>query len=135
MSLRDYHILISHSWDYGDDYRTIKSWLDSAGYFKWSDYSVRIENPIDANSKAELKQRIANRISSCSCVIVLAGMYVAYSEWIDFEIETALRYNKPIIGVRPLGQLRVPDEVSSNADIMVGWTRDGIVSAVRQYAL
>lgn len=62
-------------------------------------------------------------------------MYVAYSEWIDFEIETALRYNKPIIGVRPRGQLRVPDAVSSNADIMVGWTRDGIVSAVRQYAL
>ena len=24
MSLRDYHILISHSWDYSDDYRTIK---------------------------------------------------------------------------------------------------------------
>lgn len=121
--------------NYSDDYRTLKSWLDSAGYFKWSDYSVPIENPIDAKSRAELKQRIANRISCCSCVIVLTGMYVAYSEWIDFEIETALRYSKPIIGARPRGQLRVPDAVSSNADIMVGWTRDGIVSAVRQYAL
>ena len=62
-------------------------------------------------------------------------MYVAYSEWIDFEIETALRYNKPIIGVRPRGQMRVPDAVSSNADVMVGWTRDGIIDAVRQHSL
>lgn len=135
MSLRDYHILISHSWDYSDDYRTIKDWFDSTGYFMWSNYSVPIENPIDARSKAELKQRIANRISCCSCVIVLSGMYVAYSEWIDFEIETALKFNKPIIGVKPRGQQHVPYAVSSNADIMVGWTRDGIVNAVRKYAL
>lgn len=62
-------------------------------------------------------------------------MYVAYSEWIDFEIETALRYNKPIIGVRSRGQMHVPYAVSSNANVMVGWTRDGIVNAVREYAL
>lgn len=135
MSLRDYHIFISHSWDYSNEYRTLKDWFNAAAYFKWSDYSVPIENPIDARSKAELKQRISNKISSCSCVIVLSGMYVAYSEWIDFEIETALRFNKPIIGVRPLGQMRIPYEVSSNADVMVGWTRDGIVDAVRQHSL
>lgn len=135
MSLRDYHILISHSWDYSDGYRTIKDWFDSTSYFMWSDYSVPIERPIDARSKAELQQKITNRILNCSCVIVLSGMYVAYSEWIDFEIETALRYNKPIIGVKPRGQMRVPYAVSSNADIMVGWTRDSIVSAVREYAL
>lgn len=135
MSLRDYHILISHSWDYSDDYRTIRDWLDSTGYFMWSNYSVPIERPIDARSKAELQQKITNRISNCSCVIVLSGMYVAYSEWIDFEIETALKFNKPIIGVKPRGQQHVPYAVSSNADIMVGWTRDGIVNAVRQFAL
>lgn len=135
MSLRDYHIFISHSWDYSDDYRTLKDWFNTSAYFKWSDYSVPIENPIDARSKAELKRRISNKISSCSCVIVLSGMYVVYSEWIDFEIETALKFNKPIIGVRPRGQMRVPYEVSSNADVIVGWTRDGIVDAVRQHSL
>ena len=39
-SLRDYHILISHSWDYNSDYNTIKGWLDNANNFKWTNYSV-----------------------------------------------------------------------------------------------
>lgn len=29
-SLRNYHILISHSWDYDSDYQKIKGWLDEA---------------------------------------------------------------------------------------------------------
>ncbi len=26
--LRDYHILISHSWDYNSDYEMLKDWFD-----------------------------------------------------------------------------------------------------------
>ena len=135
MSLRDYHILISHSWDHYDDYRTIKGWLDSASYFEWTNYSVPIEKPIDVKSKIELREKLDNRIALCSCVIVLSGMYVSYSEWIDFEINVALKYGKPIIGVKPWGQSRVPRAVSFNATTMVGWTRDSVVRAVRDCAL
>ena len=82
-SLRDYHILISHSWDYNTDYETIKEWLDDASNFMWTNYSVPITKPLDVNGKRELKEKLRNRISLCSCVIILSGMYVSYSEWID----------------------------------------------------
>ena len=97
--LRDYHILISHSWDYSNQYETIRNWLSTAPNFNWSDFSVPITRPLTVNSENELKKKLWDRISVCSCVIVLSGMYVTYSEWIDYEIDTALGLKKPIIGI------------------------------------
>ena len=132
-SLRNYHILISHSWDYSSDYETIKGWLDDAKNFSWTNYSVPLSKPLDVKTKRELKEKIRSRISFC--VIILSGMYVSYSEWIDYEIDTALELGKPIIGVRPRGQERIPTKVSNNADVMVGWSSASVVQAVRDYAL
>ena len=134
-TLRNYHIMISHSWDYDKHYRTIKEWLDNAPYLDWTDYSVPFTRPITANGVNELKQKISTRISLCSCVIILSGMYVAYSDWIDYEIDTAVVKGKPIIGVRPWGQERVPQKVHDNADTMVFWNSASIVDAVRRYSL
>ena len=134
-NLRDYHILISHSWDYSNQYETIREWLNGAPYFCWTDYSVPINRPLLFSGVKNLKQQIRTRISLCSCVIILSGMYVDYSDWIDFEIDTALALGKPIIGVRPWGQERIPAKVQDNACVMVGWNSDSIVNAVRRYAL
>lgn len=134
-NLRDYHILISHSWDYSNQYKTISDWLDATPYFRWTDYSVPITKPLSSNSANDLKRKIRTRISLCSCVIILSGMYVAYSDWIDFEIDTAVSMGKPIIGVKPWGQERIPAKVLNNADTMVGWNSSVIVDAIRRYAL
>ncbi len=134
-ALRNYHILISHSWDYDADYQTIKGWLDNANNFSWTNYSVSLSNPLDVNSKRELKEKIRNRISLCSCVIILSGMYVSYSEWINYEIDVALELGKPIIGIKPRGQERIPLKISNNADVMVGWMSSSVIQAVREYAL
>ena len=133
--LKEYHILISHSWDYSNHYQTVCAWLNSTNYFRWSNYSVPLTNPLDVNSKRELKEKLRNRIFSSSCIIVLSGMYVDYSDWIDFEMETAKGYRKPIIGVRPWGQERTPLKVQEYADIMVGWNSASVVQAVRDYAI
>lgn len=134
-SLRDYHIMISHSWDYTADYETIKGWLDDAKNFTWTNYSVPLSKPLETKSKKELREKLYARISLCSSIIILSGMYVSYSEWIDYEIDTALKLGKPIIGIKPRGQERIPIKVSSNADVMVGWTSASVVQAVRDYSL
>jgi len=96
---------------------------------------VPITNPLDVNSKKELKEKLKNRISNCSCIIVLSGMYVAYSEWIDYEIDTAKELGKPIIGVKPWGQERIPSKVQNDSTVLVGWNSSSVVNAVRDYAL
>lgn len=133
--LRNYHILISHSWSYDSQYKKVCSWFDNAPYFLWSDYSVSADDPFANCSKAELKDKLANQIMKCSCIVVLSGMYVAYSEWIEFEISCAKFFKKPIIGVLPWGNERVPEIIKQNATVLVGWNSDSVVNAVRTYSV
>ena len=83
----------------------------------------------------ELRQKLKNRISMSSCIIVLSGMYVNYSNWIDYEIDTAIELGKPIIGVIPWGQERIPRKIKDDATVLVGWNSFPIIDAVRNYAL
>lgn len=126
-----YHIFISHAWGYSEQYNTIVKWINDAPYLPWWNYSVPIDNPVDAHSKRELKQKITNKINLSNVVIILSGMYAIYSEWIDYEIDEAVRLGKYIIGVRPWGQERVPKKIQDNADIMVGWNSSSVISAIK----
>ena len=132
-----YNIFISHAWKYSEHYNKIVQWLNEAqdeGKLTWKNYSVPSHDPlIDPNTtvgKNKLKSELKEQISPASKVIILAGMYAAYSDWIDFEIDSAVDYNKYIIGVKPWGQERVPTKVSNNANIMVGWNKDSVINAV-----
>ncbi len=57
-------------------------------------------------------------------------MYASYSRWIQKEIEGANQYNKPILAVNPMGQQRKADVVISNANKVVGWNKNPVVSAI-----
>ena len=109
--------------------------MDEASYFYWRDYSVPFYDPLDASTDWKLKAEIRQQIASSSCVVILSGMYVDYSKWINFEIDTALEMKKPIIGVKPWGQERIPVKVSENATVMVGWNSSSVVQAIRDYSL
>lgn len=135
--MKTYNIFISHAWKYSEHYNKVVQWLNEAqneGKFKWKNYSVPEHDPlIDHNSdagKKKLKAELEGQIKPASIVIILAGMYVAHSEWIDFEIDTAVSYDKYIIGVEPWGQEKIPKKVSDNADVMVGWNKKSVVDAV-----
>lgn len=132
-----YHIFISHAWKYSEHYQKVVDWLDEAqkeGKLTWSNYSVPEHDPlIDPNTtvgKNKLKESLKAQIKPASIVIILAGMYAAYSDWIDYEIDTAVDMDKYIIGVKPWGQERIPAKVSDNADIIVGWNKDSVINAV-----
>ncbi|GGJ68251.1 hypothetical protein GGR02_001810 [Anoxybacillus voinovskiensis] len=135
--MKTYNIFISHAWKYSEHYHKVVQWLNEAqdeGQFKWKNYSVPEHDPlIDPNTtygKKKLKEELEGQIKPTSIVIILSGMYAAYSEWIDFEIDTAVSCEKYIIGVKPWGQERIPKKVSDNADVMVGWNKNPIVNAV-----
>jgi len=82
-----------------------------------------------------MKKELDEQIRPVNCVIVISGMYVAYRYWIQTEIDIATSYGKPIIGIKPWGQERIPQAVQDVAVEMVGWNTDSIVSAVRRHAL
>jgi hypothetical protein len=130
---KTYYLFISHAWDYSEHYDKIKEWLNEDS-ISWKDYSVPVTNQIDTDTKKELKEKLTSKISLSSAIIVMSGMYAAYSDWMDYEIDEAIRLGKVIIGVKPWGQERVPTKIQDNATVMVGWNKKSVIDAIKEYA-
>lgn len=137
--LKTYDLFISHAWKYNDDYDRLVEMLKSAANFKWRNYSVPEHDPVldpdDPNDQTTLTEELRGQIRPVNCVLIISGMYVSYSYWIQKEIDISLEYNKPIIGIKPWGNEKVPTAVSNVAKEIVGWNTSSIVSAIRKYSL
>ena len=81
------------------------------------------------------KEALKKQIRPVNIVIILAGMYTNYSDWIEFEMDFSDLISKPMIGVRPWGAQRIPKEVQDRVKEMVGWNTSSIVSAIRRHSL
>ena len=134
--LHDYRIFISHAWRYGDSYDHLTSLLDNARLFEYYNYSAPKEKPLFSHgtpyTNKQLAEAITNKIRPAQVTLVISGMYTAYSEWMQYEIEESYRMGKPIIAIRPWGSTVVPNFVKLYADEIVGWNTDSIVSAIRR---
>jgi hypothetical protein len=128
-------MFISHAWSYTDEYHRIVGLLDSAANFSYYNYSVPKADPVMVRSETALEEALRRQIRPVHAVLILAGMYVAHSRWIQFEIDFARVIDKPIIGVVPWGGQRTPTAVTNAADTMVAWNTASIVLAIRQYSL
>ena len=80
---------------------TIVDWFNSASNFSWQNYSVPEHDSCSETSVVGLKNCLTRQMRPVHGVIILAGMYSAYSGWIEYEIAEAIRMDKVIIGVRP----------------------------------
>jgi len=135
--LYDYKLFISHAWKYGDDYDRLIKLLDNAKNFSYYNYSAPKEKPLfpegtPLNNK-KIADKITDKISPSQITIVISGMYVAYKDWMQYEIDESKRMGKPILGINPFKQSQgpTPKYVSENANMMVNWSTDSIVSAIR----
>ena len=73
-------------------------------------------------------------MAPCHVILILAGVYATYSEWINIEIDLALRgfvNAKPIVAIRPWGSERISEPVRQAADRIVGWNTESVVGAIR----
>jgi hypothetical protein len=137
--LKTYDLFISHAWKYDDDYYRLETMLKEALLFKWRNYSVPVHDPlIEPNTpvgKAKLTELLDKQVRPVNCVLILGGMYSAYSDWILKEIKLAQSYNKPIIAIYPWGQTKMPKVVQDAANEIVNWQTSSIVAAIRRQSI
>ncbi|MGI1678712.1 MAG: TIR domain-containing protein [Cellvibrionaceae bacterium] len=137
VELKTYKLFISHSWAYGDAYEKLVKFFNEHPNFKWVDYSVPKDDPIhDAEDDDALYEAIKNQMPFVNCVVMMAGVYSTYSEWINKEIEIAKEvYSKPIVAVEPWASEKTSKIVKDNADEIVKWQSASIVSAIRRHSV
>lgn len=134
-TLRNYDLMISHAWTYGDDYDRIVNLLNSAPNFQWRNLSVPKDDPIHAQGARALATALDDRVRRVHAMLVLSGVYASHSDWMQRELEMANGYGKPIVSIKPWGNQRSSAIVDDAAIVLVNWNTDSIVSAIRQYAL
>lgn len=137
-SLKTYHLFISHSWTYGDQYNRLINLLNSKPFFQFRNYSVPRDNPIHfAGTDKQLSQAIQNQMAHCSVVLILAGVYATHSRWINIEIDLATSsfyLRKPIIAIEPWRSEKTSVRVKLAADRIVRWNTGSIVGAIKELA-
>lgn len=53
----------------------------------------------------------------------------------QFELDYAKQKNKPIVAIKPRGNVIMPTEITDVADEVVNWNTDSIVTAIRNNSL
>jgi hypothetical protein len=137
-----YKLFISHAWNRAE-YDSLVDLIRQDMSFLWENLSVPKENPIAMllalpKSIRTLVHELDDRIRQADCVLIISGMYVAHRQWIQSEIEAALDFRRPIVGVAPRGQDRIPEAarlaIEQAGGELVRWNKGSIVSAIRRRA-
>lgn len=131
---KNYSVFISHRWDYNGQLVSLKDLLNNESGLIASYEEVTVDQPINSQNANYIKTVLKRKILDSDVFIVVAGMYTAYSDWMEWEINTAVNNGVPILGIRPRSAQRIPSLVSDNAGAIVGWYTPSIVNAIRQLA-
>ena len=131
---RTYSVFISHSWDHVEDLKGLRNLLKKRGYFPVEFEEVSPEERIKSENPAYIRRRLKEKISNSDIVLGIAGVYASHSDWMEWELDTAIAEGIPIAGVIPWGQRYISSVVSSRAEECVGWNTDSIVKAIRERA-
>lgn len=129
---KTYNVFISHSWDHVDDLRNLRKLLENRGYFHVNFMETPPHDPINSSSSAYVKSVIRGHLRDSDVVIGMAGVYASYSEWMKWELDTAIELRKPILGVIPWGQVNVSLVIQTRANELVHWNTESIVDAIRR---
>ena len=132
---RTYSVFISHSWDHVEDLKNLRNLLEKSGYFHVEFEEASPDEPINSKNSAYIKHCLKERISNSDIVLGIAGMYASHSDWMEWELDTALEENVPIVGVIPRGQERISTSVTDRSVENVRWNTESIVDAIRKWAL
>ncbi|ACF13367.1 Domain of unknown function DUF1863 [Chloroherpeton thalassium ATCC 35110] len=131
---KDYKIFVSHSWAHSDALKALQNLLNSRGYFNVEFTEASKDVPINSENATYIKSRLKNKITNSDVVLALAGVYASHSDWMIWEMDTAVDNNIPIVGVIPRGQERISQEVYNRSKVDVKWNTESIVEAIRNYA-
>lgn len=95
---KTYNVFISHSWAYVDDLKNLRNLLNNRGYFNVEFEEASPDEPIDSENASYIKQRLKQKIKNSDIVLGIAAMYASHSDWMAWELDTAIDNDIPIVG-------------------------------------
>lgn len=98
------------------------------------DGSINSDKPNEAKNHDYIKRSIlAPRVSWASTLLVLISHGTAQSDWVNWEIDYAMKNGKQIVGVFAYGatDADIPESLAKYGDaVVVGWQGNRVVKAI-----
>lgn len=127
------NVFISHVHEDDAGLEKLKDLLAKNG-MSIRDSSITASNPNNAKSPDYIKSDIlAPQIQWAGTLLVYISPKTKDSEWVNWEIEYALKLGKKIVGVWEQGthESDLPDALKNYADaVLVGWHGQSIIDAI-----
>ena len=126
------NVFISHVHEDDAGLRDLKDLVAKHG-LDVRDGSITSEKPNAAKDPEYIKREIlAPRIDWASVLVVYVSPMTKNSEYVDWEIECAMKKDKRIVGVweRGANLCEEPEALKRYGDAMAGWHGESIVDAI-----
>lgn len=132
------NVFVSHHHKDDASVDGLTNMLSGKGYqLRNSSIRVKPENQSRIDNKKvsdnTIKRLLRMKMRWASQVIVVIGKETHQRDWVNWEIETAHRLGKPIIGVYENGlkdQVEIPLSLKQHATSIVGWKSDSVINAL-----
>ena len=126
-------VFISFDYDNDRHYKNLLVAWDKNKEFDFEIYDGSLKEPINSTNAAYIKTKIKPKILAASKLLCIIGNETAMSDWIDWEIKTAVENNKKLIGVKiEKGNTTPTRLLANNAKWALSFNFDAIKKAVAE---
>jgi len=126
-------VFVAHAFESNDDYRRLFEYLESSRNFFYKNCSIP-ELPAGLD-KEGLRQELRKQINLAEVVLIPAATFIANQEWVDFELNCAKGFDKPVVVLNLFGlTAKLPVQLEALADDIVEWNERDIVDAIKRQA-
>lgn len=98
MSIKN--IFISYDYDNDKHYKNLLVAWDKNKLFNFKFYDQSVDVSVNSTDANYIKTVIKNRIKESTHLLCLIGSETYKSDWVEWEIKTAVELNKKIVGVK-----------------------------------
>jgi hypothetical protein len=126
-----YNLYLSHSWNHEDTFAQLMLLLNTSKEYQYNPHFIQEHDLIYSVNERLLYEAIRHKMKHCDVVILMCGVYPAFSKWLNKEIILSKNeLNKPLLAVETLGSSKTSLIVRQNADLIVDWNKESIVNAI-----
>jgi hypothetical protein len=132
------NVFVSHHHKDDASVDGLSGMMAGKGYkFRNSSIRVKPENQERISQKMvsdnTIKRLLRMKMRWASQVIVVIGKETHKRDWVNWEIETAHKLGKPILGVYEnglKGNVEIPESLEKYGASIVGWRADSVIGAL-----
>lgn len=126
-------IFVAHPFEEAEDYLRVFEYLESSHNFYYRNVSVPDRKYLADPEGARTELR--RQIGLSEVVIIPAGLYKPHRDWVEFELNCAKGFDRPVIVLELFGvKEKLPVQLEALSDERIEWNERSIADAIRRQA-